>query len=739
MSSLTPDESPRRPEEGDNPLKGRSLSGIERINLDGLAPDSLEYCKALVSLCLLANSRRIVCLDDAAREAVRGLDLFEWSLPYPKDLTPRSFPFFSGDYLKHQELTRLEEDRSRMRRAQADGEPSRGTRRAEPGHPNTPISLHMALVGIEQSLDEVLDGLRRRCSRVISAPEGKMRLTTFGELLLPLLLNKPTDTGAQIMRMVLRAEEEGGKATRRPIVEHMRDLWDVAQATQPNKSARLEAFNMHLRKLGVAMLEGHISFEREDLETRSRRILCEGHVDTFLSEARTRAQLNRYHQAYQWLRGFVAGQHGSVPYASWHSEAKEESFNEAYRIVARNRHLSYHFFNRLRMETRTLGRELSLFREFALENFGDVRFVRSDDIDRPPGGGTVMSGADVEKLFHGLNPDRGVLHEYQRNKSLWFADQIGNFGSATFAALRQWFGVSADSREFYLFGSRYYFIFDNNHFSGSYLYGYGIPAVVVEAKLREATFGLDQVSTAARDSHAAKLSIPELLIATRNAGMNPLLLGHMSPLFGGMCNALPVGSKPVFQWELKHQTSVWRDVYGHVHWPWLVNQFRDNRPKVDDTISDLAKYDRLIRSFSVASQKMIEAFRHRYAAWKNDLTPGDEAAPRMLAVAYDIYRDHLQRGAVANHDETIYIAAQDRKSPIFDPIPLLNCFTLELSTRHITYSGSLPKRGNGAGRAERAMWKKHVNPLTTSRGPNGELFEGPYELMIVGAKDIKRG
>lgn len=739
MSSLSPDESSRRPEEGDNPLKGQSLSGIERVSFNGLSRESVEYCRALVSLCLLAHSRRIVSLDEAAREAVRELDLFEWSQPYPKDVTPRSFPFFSSDYLKHQELTRLEAERSAMRRAQAEGEPFRGAPRAEPVHPNTPISLHMSLVNMEQSIDEIFDGLRRRCTSGISAPEGKIRLTNFGEILRPLLLNKPTETGAQIMRMVLRAEESGGKATRRPIVEHMQDLWEVAHATQPNKGARLEAFNMHLRKLGVAMLEGQVSFEREDLHTRSKRILCEGHVDTFLSEARTRAQLNRYHEAYQWLRGFDAGQHGSVPYGSWHPEAKEESFNEAYRIVARNRHLSYHFFNRLRMETRTLGRELSLFREFALENFEDVRFVRSDNIDLPPGGGTVMSGADVEKLFHGLNPDRGVLHEYQRNKSLWFADQVGSFGSATFAALRQWVGVSADSRDFYLFGTRYYFIFDNNHFSGSYLYGYGIPAVVVEAKLREATFGLDEVSTSARDSYATKLSIPDLLMATRSAGMNPLLLGHMSPLFGGMCNALPVGSKPVFQWELKHQTSVWRDVYGHVHWPWLVNSFRDNRPKVDETIRDLAKYDRLIRSFSVSSQKLIEAFRHRYAAWKNDMTPGDEAAPRMLAVAYDIYRDHEQKGSAAKHDETIYIAAQDRKSPIFDPIPLLNCFTLELSTRHITYSGSLPRKGNGAGKAERSMWKRHVSPLTTYRGPNGELFEGPYELMIVGERDIKRG
>lgn len=736
MATINPDNSPGRSEDN-NPLKGRSLSGLDRVSFEGLHRDSIEYATALVSLCMMVHARRVVILDDKAREAVRDLDVFEWSQPYPADLKVRSVPYFGGDLSKHKELARLEAEATKLRRAQAAGEPFKGTFHAEPIHQNTPLSFHMALFQIDHTIDEVLDGLKRRSSRGISVPEGRMRLTDFGDLLAPLLHNKPFGVGAQVIRMVLRAEDVGGKATRRPIVEHMRDLWEIAEETQPNKPARLEAFNMHVRKLGVAMLEGQLAFEREELAIRSKRILCEGHVDTYLSEARTKAQQQRHQQAYSWLKEWDNGQHGSVPYASWNPREKEESFNEAFKIVARSRHLSYHFFNRLRMESRTLGRELSLFREFALENFSDVRFLRCDNGDLPPGGGTVMSGAQIDKLFHGLNPDRNVLYEYQRDKNLWFADQVSVFPLATFAVTRQWVGVSADSPAFQLFGRRYYYVFDNHHFSGSYSYSYGFPAAVVEAKLRDATYGLDESASSARDASAAKLSIPDLIAATREAGMNHLVIGNMSPLFGGMCNALPVCSKPVFTWELRHLSSAWKDVYGHVHWPWLVNQFRDDHRKVDETIKPLARADREIRAFAVAAQKHCDLFRNRYAAWKSDLTPGDTHAPRMLTVAYDIHREHQQKGAAGKNDETIFIGGQERSNPIFNPIPLLNCFTLELSTRHLTFSTPLPRKGNGTGKVELAAWKKHISPLTAFRGQNGELAEGAYELVIIGERDLK--
>ena len=737
MQHFQPDDSPEKPPPN-NPLTGRSLSGVERVSFSGLDRNSHEYVKALVSLALMVYARRVVVMDDKAKEAVRDLDIFEWSEPYPEDLRPRSFPYFPGDRSKHDEMARLEREYVRLKRAQSAGEPFRGTFQTEPIHPNTPVTYTAALAAVDRGIDDTFDALRRRCARGIVVPDGRMRPTDFGEFLIPLLQNKPMETGAQILRTVLRAEDLAGKVYRRPIVEHISDLWDVACETQPNRPQRLQSFNRHLRKLGVAMLERQISFSREDFVERTRRILAEGHVDTYLAESYTKAQQQRHQQAYEWLQGWDDGQHGSVPYPSWQREAKAECFEESFKIVMRARHQSYHSFGRLRMETRSLAGNLPLFREFAMDCFDDVRFLRCDNGDMPPGRGTIMSGAILDKLFHGLNPDRDVLHDYRRDESLWFADQLDNLEMASIVALRQWIGVTAPSDDFMVLGDQHYYVIDNDHFSGSYGFAFGFPVSVVATKLRYASYGLDEGPRMAIDASEANLSIPALIEATREAGKNHLMLGHMSPLFGGMCNALPVASKPVFAWEAKHQSTAWRDAYGHVHWPWLVHSYRDNRLRVEEAVQPLAMADREIRRFALSGQKLFEGVRHRYGAWKNDLTPGEMEPPRLLVRAYDIYRDHQEKGARGRDDETIYIGAVDRSRPDFDPIPLLNCFTLELSTRHINHKATLPRRGDGTGEVEQRAWREHVAPLVEFKTREGETFEGSHELVIIGENDIKR-
>jgi len=722
----------------EDPLKGRSLGGAVRVSLAGVPRDSVEYAKTLVSISLMVNARRVVILDDKAREAIRDLDIFEWSEPYPDGVRQRHFPFFPGDRVRHDELVRLEREYVTLKRAESEGEPFRGTFRAEPINPNAPTTFAAALMGIERKIDAIVDDLRRRCERGILVPEGLMRSTDFGELLIPLIHNKPIETGAQIFRIVLRAESAASKACRRPVVEHISKLWEITEENQTTRALRLQSFNRHIRKLGVAMLEGQISFSRDEFAQRAKRILAEGHVDTYLAGAVTKAQLHRHQAAYEWLQGWDLGQHGSVPFPSWQPTAKQECFEESFKIVMRARHQSYHSFGRLRMETRSLAGKLPLFREFAMECFEDVRFIRCDNGDLPPGRGTFMSGAILDRLFHGFDGDRDLLSRHRKDENLWFADQLDNLELASIVALRQWMGVTAPSRDFSVFDERYYYVIDNDHFSGSYGFAFGFPASVVNAKLRYASYGLDEGPHVAINANTAQLSIPDLIEASREAAKNHLVLGHMSPLFGGMCNALPVNSKPVFSWEAQHQSTAWRDVYGHVHWPWLINSYRDNRSRVDEAVRPLAKADQEIRRFATAGQMLFEAMRHRYGAWKSDLTPGDQKPPRLLVRAYDIYREHQERGAAAKDDETIYIGAVDRTRPDFDPIPLLNCFTLELSTRHITYTKPLPKRGDGTGRAEQAAWRRHVAPLLEYRSKQGEAFEGQYELVLIGEADIKR-
>ena len=736
MVNAQPDKSP-----GDEPhgsLKGVSMRGVERVSFEGLERGSHEYVTALVSLSLMVHDQRVVVLDAPAREAVRDLDIFEWSQPYPSDLCQQAFPYYPGDRGRHDQMAELERRYIQLKRSRDEGVSFKGTFLAEPVHPEMPTTYEAALAAVEQEIDNIRDGLRRRCVRGITVPDGRMRSTDFGELLIPLIHDKPVETGAQVFRIVLRGEDFAGKGCRRPLVEHISDLWDVADSTQPTRALRLQSFNRHLRKLGVAMLEGHLIPSRDELVPRAKRVLAEGHVDTYLAGAATKNHLNRHQAAYSWLQGLEQGQHGSRPYPSWQPKAKEECFAEAFKIITRARHHSYHAFGRLRMETRSLAGNIPLFREFAKECFEDVRFIRCDNGDLPPGRGTFMSGAILERLFHGSNSSGDVLHGYRSDDRLWFADQLDNLESSSIVALRQWIGVTAPSDDFSLFNDRYYYVIDNDHFSGSYGFAFGIPVSVVNAKLRHASYGIDLKPDTAINSSAAKLAIPDLIEGCREAGKNHLVLGHMSPLFGGMCNALPVGSKPVFTYEGRQQESSQRDVYGHVHWPWLVQSFLDDHARVDEVVKPLAKADHEIRHFAASGQKLFEAFRHRYAAWKNDLTPGEVGAPRLLARAYEIFRDHQERGPQGRGEETIYIGAVDRNRPDFDPIPLLNCFTLELSSRNVTYKAPLPKGGDGRGKKEQQAWRRHVAPLVEARTKEGELVEGAYELVLIGESDIKR-
>jgi hypothetical protein len=349
-----------------------------------------------------------------------------------------------------------------------------------------------------------------------------------------------------------------------------------------------------------------------------------------------------------------------------------------------------------------------------------------------------MSGAILDRLFHGLHSGGDLLAGYRKDEGLWFADQLDNLENASIVALRQWIGVSAPVEDLSLFGDRYFYVIDNDHFSGSYGFAFAFPVSVVSAKLRHALYGMDNGPDIAINSSSAELSIADLIEGCKEAGKLHLVLGHMSPLFGGMCNALPVGSKPVFTFEMGHQAAVWRDVYGHVHWPWLVHSVRDDRAQVDEMVKPLAKADHEIRRFAIAGQKLFEGFRHRYAAWKNDLTPGEVGAPRLLVRAYDIYRDQVEKGPQGRREETIYVGAVERNRPDFDPIPLLNCFTLELSSRHITYKTPLPKGGDGRGQKEQELWRRHVAPLVEGRTKDGDLVEGAYELVLLGESDIKR-
>jgi hypothetical protein len=739
---MEPHKEPHRhdPKKRDTPLSEHSMSGAIRVHLEGFQPGSPELANALASLCLTIHSRKLAILSPRTRELVEELDLFEWSESYPKTIIQRGFPFYRTDQSRHETLNRLEEDYKKVKQCQAQGVELDKRLWPHDLHPNTPWNYHFALANISRDLDDGLQELRKRAGRGITVPEGRIRPTEFGELVIRQLVGKPLDLGGQVLRLVMRAEELTGKGTRRRVVEHIGHLWEVSQSTQPNKELRVKAFDRHLRKLGVALLENSLPFDSEMLRDRGLVIEAESHVDTYLAGTSGRLGRSRHAKAYKWLQ--EEGQHCPLPYTSWQPTAEQECFTESFKIVTRARNQSYHCFRRLRMENRAIGAQQSLFREFANEAFEDVRMIRGDNLDMPPGRGTLLSGARLEKLFFNLGGKGDILAAYERSEDSWFADSLYLLENANIIVLRGWIGITGDGPKFSvqlherLEPERYYYIVDNDHFSGSYGYAYGIPSSVIARKILPAVYGLDDSPEKAYDVGKTGSSIPALIQATLDAGKVPLKLGGMSPLFGGMCNAIPAGVSPVFAWENKDQTTIWRDADRHVHWSWLVWSFRDDRSAVNRAVQPLQVADQAVREFAVSGQKLFDIFHDRYAAWKNDQTPGEKRAPRMLVRAYDIYREHMAKGDAGKNDETVYVGITNRNNPTFNPTPILNCHTLELRSGATTIH--LPKKTDGTENIEGLVWRKYVRPLIETVGLDGPSTEGVYELVLMGENDIQR-
>lgn len=719
------------------------------FSLGGMDRQGMEFASAVASLCLLVHNRRQVSLDSATRDIVRELGIIEYATPYPSGVIQRGFPFYPSDLRLHQNLERLEDDYKEIKRCEATGADLSKRLWPDGADSESPWNYMQALVTVTRKIDEEVQRVRHRAMRGVQSPEGRLRATSLGELLVEQLSGKPADTGNQVVRILMRVEndptfrrldKECRDDMRHALLQHVAELWQVSFETNANKPQRITSFNRHLRKLGVALLEGSLSFLDEDLEHRAKQVLAEGHVDTYLGGFSGRVQRSRYSAAYGWLQS--RGQHCPVPYPSWQPNSKKESFNESYKIVARARHHSYHSFNRLRLEARSIGGEEALLREFAAECFEDYRYVRCDNPDMPPGRGTMMSGAITHKLFHSLDSGDDSLEKYERNGDLWFADMVRTLEGVTVVPLRGWIAVTSDAPDFKirlhkdLEPERYFYVVDNDHFSGSYGFAYGIPVRVLSRKVHPCCYGPDDTHLNAEDLGELDASVAGLIRASLADGRVPLTLGTMSPLFGGMCNAIPPEMTPVFEYERRQQSTAWRDSSGHVHWSWMVWSYKGDRAKVDESVKPLQIADHEVRAFAVAGQKLFQAVRHRYGAWKNDQTPGVRAAPRMLMRAYDIYDMHKRRGSKGQGDETVYIGVTHRDEPEFNPRPILNCHTLELLNGEARIQ--LPINSDGTKEREISLWRRYVQPLIQARGQDGIVSEGVHELVIIGENDLRR-
>lgn len=728
MLDQTPDpfQRPNQPNR-EAPQEGLSLpAAIRVINPLSKGTKSPEYYASILTILQDAGKRIPFSVPPGPKHHLERIGLLEWSIPYPPFVPQKAIPFFRSDQNLHDKINEIHTELQKATE-QLEDDP-RASKRAR-GRASIPESTKEALRNIENLKDQLhilYSNLQRQNSTQSMPTEGGfLRLTEMGRRYLDVIDGQPPDTSLLIVKTLLRhrqispwAKEDWGD-----VVHHIRRI--LTELPDPD---------LHLRKLYFGIVSEAIDTSPGGLKQRFREMDAESRTDTFLQNPMGR----NGELALHWLQASNGGNYCPFPYPSWKAKEKRACERESRKIVIRARTHSYTTFRKLRMETRRVGGEDSLIARFAQDTHEFCWGVHGSDIDMPPGRGLMMAGPRLEKLFH---PDpsapNDALARHYGSYSSWFEPALPLLEQTTVLMLRGWIAILNPCEQFNLYGTRYCFLIDNHHLSPSYGLAFGIPEKVVTKKVRPCLHDIDKRPSSGTNSDLSRqnASIHGLMEATLDAKLPPLVFGTMSQLFGGMVNALPVGFSPTLRWERERQSGLWKDVYNHVHWSWLVWPYREHRPQVDQSVGPMAEADKELRRFVTTGQQLFECVMDRYAAWKNDLTPGAKTAPRMLVEAYKIHHALKARHPSLPQDETIYVGAYDIESPGSKPAPFINCRTLEILRRNSSPI-QLPTWSDGTENRELNIWRTYIQPHLVEEDRNGKVREGRYELAVFGDKDL---
>mgnify|MGYP006275094931 CR=1 FL=1 len=685
-----------------------------------------EYYSGVLTILQDAHNQVPVSVTSGGRRQLERLGLVEWSQPYPDFIAKKGVPFFAGDFDLHDQI-----DQTYVKLQNLTNGTTVDPRISKRARGRVLLSEEarqfLAKVDtIRSQLRDALGQLQKR-HNFFSVPTegGFLRLTEMGRSFMDTVHKQSPEHSLLIVKTLLKLPQvtPRGRTNWEHLANHIRKI-----------TRELPDTDLQLRKLYFGIITKAVDTSENGLRQRFREIEAEHYTDLFL-----RAPMSELGgHSLRWLQRQSGGNFCPPPYPSWKKEEKRECQEESRKIVTRARLHAYTTFNKLRLETKRIGGEDSLAARFAQDSYERVSLVYGSDIDMPPGRGIMMVGPRLEKLFHPSEaaPD-DPLANYRESNRAWFAPAYPHYENTTVIQLRGWIGVLNPCEDFKLFGTRYCFLVDNHHLSPLYGLAFGIPEAVVAKKIKPCL----QDPTAARGAPAPSdlsrldASIHGLIEASIEAKLPPLAFGTMSQLFGGMVNALPVGYSPTLHWERERHTGLWKDVFNHVHWSWLVWPYREHRPKVDERVAPMAAMDKQLRRFAVTGQQLLDCHLDRYAAWKNDFTPGAKSAPRMLVEAYKIHRALKAGHPSMSKGEKIYIGAYDMENPGGKPAAWINCETLQILRKR---GGpiQLPESSDGTENLEVNLWRKHIQPLLAADSGDGVAREGQYELAIVGEKDL---
>ncbi len=334
----------------------------------------------------------------------------------------------------------------------------------------------------------------------------------------------------------------------------------------------------------------------------------------------------------------------NVPYSL--TDNNEEPNPDAVRVTEQSKELQnrlivvHHGFSSLLIEAKKPPtKEHSLLVRFCADVALKAKAINAKDNNSFPGKGVLISGIDLARVFAQdlTKENNDPFHVY---KEAWpfYADDFDSLEKTHFMLTRGAIIVSSPGDESHIIdGVHYSLVIFNDHFHNKGVdVAVLVPTKVLQEKINGTTIPFDELSRGHEieyeDINEKNLTLEGLIAASSEIGANVLNIGSGSCLAGGMCNADPLDSSPLYKDEarLRKNSAVWTDIWKHVHKGDMLNGNYLNHmtPEWEQLMIPFReKHDRTY-NVSTSLLNRLDLFSLSYARWHkgfNSVKPNDES------------------------------------------------------------------------------------------------------------------
>ncbi len=259
---------------------------------------------------------------------------------------------------------------------------------------------------------------------------------------------------------------------------------------------------------------------------------------------------------------------------------------------------------------------------------GKIEYINAKDINAFPGKGFSISKFNLNKVFVADKTNStDPFHTYKKAWD-WSKEIFDDLPNTEFVFTRGFIAIINKDEKFKLNGVPYsYLILNNHHHNKGCDTAYLVPTEVLENKLKNTKVPYEDYtgfSQAHKDANDIGLKLEELIQASNEIKAPVLNLGWGSNFAGGLCNAYPLDSEPLFAWEKELRDGHTKDVWGHVHKSHITGDYTSSfTSKLKAKLEPLKKAHDDIYSITNKYQNLFDIFRISFALWHKGQTIGE--------------------------------------------------------------------------------------------------------------------